>query len=297
MKDVDAYNDPLKANLKGISEIDKKIPSALFSNNPLLQLRRKNDFEVEEIFIEEEIQNANILLMKNWMLDNIHPSIKFDKSRIILDEKSHMINLVEALLRSHTLYLVCLTFFINHLEYSNLISMVLPLSLFLYALVESPFPSKAYWTFMSRYLFIIILMKMMYQLPLFCGDPSFTLVFSKECKFNEVTANSFYKRFDVMLGIRKFNGPASFPRDEGIFRGLIWDYLALISILVHRACCRGIGLWDNVTLSGDKRLFPQLNKDIKRRKTRGGRRSKMSAFNTSMNPGDNESMSIARSKA
>lgn len=195
-------------------------------------------------------------MVKTWMLERIHPSIKFENPNLALDLESPLAQLLEALFKSHTIYLVSLFFFLNHLIYSNLISMVLPLSLFLYALLESPFPPKGYWNLMTSYLFIAIMLKMLYQLPLFCGDPSFTLVFSKSCHFDEIPMNNFYNRLDVIIGIRKFHGPSSYPRDEGIFRALIWDYLALTSILIHRSCCRDIGIWENVTLSSDKRLFP-----------------------------------------
>jgi hypothetical protein len=88
--------------------------------------------------------------------------------------------------------------------------MVLPLSIFVYALLENPRPSKVYWTFVTTYVIVTISMKYFVQLPVFCSTPAWGV---KECSDLDVPAEILIKRYDFIIGLQKFNGPASFPQD------------------------------------------------------------------------------------
>lgn len=254
--DVNLFGDGVTSK-RTIEDVDdnplqiSKAPSLIYQ-----------EYEDDEIIYEISEQKKSIWVeIKRSMLSKVHLSLRYENSKVILTDKSTFFSISEAFIRSYTIFLVALFFVINHLLYANALSLILPLSLLLYGLLENPFPPKFFWLTMANYLFVIIFLKMIYQLPLFCGDPAYTLVFSEQCQLDDVSPGSFYKRWDLIIGIRKFNGNASYPRDEGIFHGLIYDYLALVSILIHRSCCENIGLWDHVTLGSDRRLFPQLRRE------------------------------------
>ena len=77
---------------------------------------------------------------------------------------------------SHLDKLVFICFIINHLVNGSLLSLVYPVSVFLFALIENPIPMKIYWKTMILYTFVQIAVKFIYQLPVFCGTPSFSIV-------------------------------------------------------------------------------------------------------------------------
>lgn len=54
------------------------------------------------------------------------------------------------------------------------------------------------------------------------------------------------KRFDFIIGVNKFAGPYSFPRDQGLLRGLIGDLIVLLSLLVLKNYLIKIGVWHYV---------------------------------------------------
>ena len=51
------------------------------------------------------------------------------------------------------------------------------------------------------------------------------------------------KRIDYIIGLHKFNGPASYPRDIGIFRGILWDLLLLIMLVNLKSFLVMTGQW------------------------------------------------------
>ena len=92
---------------------------------------------------------------------------------------------------------------------SNLITAVFPLSCFLYAVVM---PRRAlwFWKFITWYLIAEIMLKMLIQLPLFCSTPAWGMW---ECSDEELSKEQLFTRYDFIIGIFKFYGPASYPRD------------------------------------------------------------------------------------
>ena len=109
-------------------------------------------------------------------------------------------------------------FIINVVFNQSFLAMIYPFSYFLYALIENPFPPKQYWKFMSVYSGTLIVIKFIYQLPFFCGNPMFSVYTpSGLCDTSYVDSLTLWCRFDYLLGIYKFNGIYSVPEDLGIF--------------------------------------------------------------------------------
>lgn len=62
---------------------------------------------------------------------------------------------------------------------------------------------------MIFYTLVIIILKFLYQLPLFCGSPSFSLFLystSHECSTSYISPKVLASRIDFIIGIRKFSG-------------------------------------------------------------------------------------------
>ena len=64
----------------------------------------------------------------------------------------------------------------------DLLSLVLPLSLLLYGLLDRPHPSVKYFKYLQLYLLCVIIAKFLYQLPIFCASPAFTIYEPEICK-------------------------------------------------------------------------------------------------------------------
>lgn len=94
---------------------------------------------------------------------------------------------------------------------TNLVTLVFPLSAFMYSMLDNPRPSHKYWTGITFYLVVIIFLKFLIQMPLFCNTPAYSMGFSVECSNEPVTEEELIHRYDYIIGIHKFNGPASYP--------------------------------------------------------------------------------------
>lgn len=88
---------------------------------------------------------------------------------------------------------------------------MLPVSVLLYALIDSPMPNIKYWKYLMYYMFFTLTLKFLYQLPMFCSSPAFHFYTNEGCDNNEVPADILLTRLDFIIGITKFSGPASYP--------------------------------------------------------------------------------------
>jgi hypothetical protein len=64
--------------------------------------------------------------------------------------------------------------FLNFILNADLISLMLPLSVLFYALLNQPMPHVNYWKGLMVYNLVVIFIKFFYQLPIFCGTPAYT---------------------------------------------------------------------------------------------------------------------------
>ena len=74
---------------------------------------------------------------------------------------------------------------------------------------------------MSIYVLSAIDLKFLYQLPIFCGTPPYSLFSIEGCSANPVLPEVLVKRMDYIIGIHKYAVPSRFPRDEGILNGIV----------------------------------------------------------------------------
>jgi piezo-type mechanosensitive ion channel component 1/2 len=133
----------------------------------------------------------------------------------------------------------------NFVMNANLISLFIVLMVFGYSILENPIATSRFWKFFMTYMLTVISLKFLYQLPIFCGTPVYTF-YSDKCNNEDLIPQVLANRIDYIIGIHKFSGPTSYPRNEGVFRGIIADVLLLMVLLLHKQYLSKIGAWNYV---------------------------------------------------
>lgn len=162
------------------------------------------------------------------------------------------------LTRSHQLLVMAI--FFNFFMNANLISLFVVFSVQFYSILENPLPSSRFWKFMMSYLLTVISLKFLYQLPIFCGTPVYTF-YSDKCNNEELTPQTLASRIDYIIGIRKFSGPASYPKNQGIFVGIFADVTLLMFMLIHKQYLSKIGAWNYVKSNSNIYVNPSFSID------------------------------------
>lgn len=139
-------------------------------------------------------------------------------------------------------HLFCyLAFMINALVNSNVISLFFPLSMLVYALLETPRPHKYYWNTVFVYTILIVTMKFIYQISIFCvcSGVSVTWALQPTCGLPQCQfagdPNDYVASYPRLIGIEKFN--------SSFFVAILPDLLTLLSIFMHRVWLKHSGYW------------------------------------------------------
>lgn len=122
--------------------------------------------------------------------------------------------------------------FLNFILNANLISLFPALSSLVYALLDYPSANVKYYKFLMIYMLVIVAVKFLYQLPLFCGTPAYEFFSVEACDSYPVSPETLIDRIDYIIGVHKFSGPSSFPRDQGIVGGMTNDVLVLFTLML-----------------------------------------------------------------
>lgn len=123
--------------------------------------------------------------------------------------------------------IVVLLMFMVFVGNASLITLFFPLAALFYG-VLAPHKSKRFWQIVNVYLICEIFLKMLVQLPLFCSTPAFSVF---QCISEEIEEKQIMTRLDFFIGLTKFNGPSSYPKNEGILVGLFWDLLLFLALI------------------------------------------------------------------
>ena len=116
-------------------------------------------------------------------------------------------------------WLCYLVMIINHMMTSSLITLLYPLSIFCYALLEYPRPKKSYWTFCLVYTVILLGLKFLIHLQLF-----------KYIKISDKYMNEYMTElYRKKIGFKTFE--SSFSTD--FFKYILYDALVVIFILIN----------------------------------------------------------------
>jgi hypothetical protein len=95
-------------------------------------------------------------------------------------------------------------------------------------------------------------------LPVFCGTPIYTF-YSDKCNNEDLIPQTLAYRADYLIGIHKFSGPASYPRNQGIFLGIFADIVLLMAFLLHKQYLSKIGAWNYVLPQDNIYKNPSFN--------------------------------------
>ena len=124
---------------------------------------------------------------------------------------------------------ICYFFMIlDHMVSASIISIIYPLSIFCYALLEYPRPKKYYWMACLIYTMIIMFIKFIIQLKV-------VLVFITEDTYEDLILNLYNYR----IGFRYFKKTFS----RGFIKYICFDALIIFSILINRNLLITEGLW------------------------------------------------------
>lgn len=209
------------------------------------------------------LENSDDFSYYRWLKKQLWRSI--DKNLLIdltSSRKTKVTNILELLIFSFytniELFIV-IAFIINHCIDASIMSMVYPISYFGYGLVEYPFTNKYYWKIMIVYSLITITIKLVYQFPFFCGYP-FLAVFNifqdNYCEYVPLSDQEISEGFEFIIGLRKYNGEYSYPKNAGLLSGILWDIIILCLLLVMRSLLKSKGIWNFVNINSEFSKVP-----------------------------------------
>ena len=164
----------------------------------------------------------------------------------------------EAYLLTNSYALVIFAMTLNFLWNADIISFSIVLCLLLYSILENPLPTMKFYKFLMGYVLIIISIKFVYQLPIFCGTPVFTF-YSDRCNNEDITSQELSQRVDYIIGIHKYSGPSSYPRNVGTFWGILADIVLMLTLIIHKSYLTRIGAWNYVVLKDNIYKNPGFN--------------------------------------
>lgn len=199
--------------------------------------------------------------IKGFLLNYVHKTFFYEPGKYDQASKEPLLMIIVYYFISHLDKICFLLFIINHIVNDNILSIVFPASIFLYALLENPMPLKIYWKTMIFYCIFLISVKFVYQLPLFCGSPVYSIFYYSNdgmCSPKMFIEADLIDRIDYILGIHKFSGNSSYPKNVGFFFGVLWDYLVLIFLLFYRYLNESLGFWKNIRIDKNYYYIPQF---------------------------------------
>ena len=209
------------------------IDLANFTSDDMIQVK-KYFYENEELN-KNEIKDTKFESLEKFFSNEL--LIKYLKTSYIIkcifkDIFSSCIN--------HFHWLCYFIMLLNHIFSNSLLSLFYPLSIFLFAILEYPRPSKKYWNLCLIYTVLIIAIKFTVQLELFVK------IFEEENnKDAEGKIINKYGNFIInnlhhyKIGIRFYESTSSFD----FFNYIIFDALVIIILLINNYILVSRGLW------------------------------------------------------
>jgi hypothetical protein len=192
------------------------------------------------------------------MLRQVNPVLFPD--RILQAQQLGMLQLVTMALRSNTALLCWLLMVVNVMVNANLLAMVFPLAMFLVALLDSPTCDFKVWRAFLAYLAFVVLLKVTFELPVFCMNTHDYAQYSTADKADASLLDTsrwwasiqphcppslpydpqlhaeFAKSAAVLFLVKK-------PRSWSLMRWLLADILLFAALLFHSYHVHMLGCW------------------------------------------------------
>ncbi|XP_054870800.1 piezo-type mechanosensitive ion channel component 2 isoform X5 [Amphiprion ocellaris] len=163
-----------------------------------------------------ELTASDLLLNKMFYDEELEQSDKFYRGQpLILQLCYALYNMLVA----HSEFVCYLVIIINHMVSASCVTLVLPITIFLWAMLSVPRPSKRYWMTAIVYTEVTIVIKYLFQFGFF--------------PFNQSNAykNQPYHPPNI-IGVEKKDGYVHY------------DLVQLLALFFHRSILKCHGLWD-----------------------------------------------------
>ncbi|XP_072220008.1 piezo-type mechanosensitive ion channel component 2 [Leuresthes tenuis] len=176
-----------------------------------------------------ELTASELLLNKMFYDEELDQSDKFYQSQpLILQLCYALYNTLVA----HSEFVCYLVIIINHMVSASCVTLVLPITIFLWAMLSVPRPSKRYWMTAIIYTEVTIVIKYFFQFGFF--------------PFNQGKVNKNKPYFPPnIIGVEKKDGYVHY------------DLVQLLALFFHRSILKCHGLWDEDDPKGRKEAARQ----------------------------------------
>eukprot|EP00808_Paulinella_micropora_P027767 g31652.t1 len=148
-----------------------------------------------------------------------------------------LINIMFRVLVSHSEKFAYFIFFLAFFLDGSLLSAIVPLACWAYALIENPMPPKSFWTGVLWFKALQVWVLFLFQLPCFCITGiqyTYALAPDPACS----NANPPFYSTPYLLGVYKVSGSASF------FWAIFGQVMTMWVVVWHRSVLMQMGLWD-----------------------------------------------------
>ncbi|XP_061654308.1 piezo-type mechanosensitive ion channel component 2 [Phyllopteryx taeniolatus] len=163
-----------------------------------------------------ELTASELLLNKMFYDEELDQSEKFYQSQpLVLQLCYALYNMLVA----HSEMVCFLVIIINHMVSANFATLVLPVTIFLWAMLSVPRPSKRYWMTAIVYTEVTIVIKYFFQFGFFPFNQ------------NKIEKDNPYHPPNI-IGVEKKNGYVHY------------DLVQLLALFFHRSILKCHGLWD-----------------------------------------------------
>jgi hypothetical protein len=238
-------------------DIELKLFQDMFHCNDINQELKPKQLEIPTYYndIKKALKKG---LDSSLLLDLNSPN----KLRI-----NDLFEIILYLIYSNIEKVIFLAFILNICTDASIMSLIYPVSYLGYGLLEYPFTNKQYWRTLLVYSLLVITIKILYQLPFFCGYPFysvFNIFRDNYCEYYTVTEQQITLSIDYLIGLRKYNGEYSYPKNMGLFSGIFLDLIIMTLLLIQRSLLKSKGIWSFIRINNEFTKVPTFEEDKKK---------------------------------
>ena len=221
-------------NLLKLNKFAKRMLSFDNTNEAKNEIKIQNNGELLELFriqSEKEKEQKDKEESKEKKIEHIEELFettlfkRYLKTGYLIE---HILLHIQALFINNFTWICYFFMILSHMMSSSLITLIYPLSIFCYALLEYPRPKKNYWIACLVYTMIIMFIKFIIQLKL-------VHIFITEDTYTEIIEQIYYYR----IGFRYYRSMFS----KGFIKYILFDILVILSICINRNLLLTEGLW------------------------------------------------------
>ena len=199
---------------------------------------KKDGIDIVELFriqtekerVEKEKKEKEIEMKKQKLkyIEDLFDTKLFKKYLTTNYQIRHIISYLQSFFMNNFTWICYFFMVLDHMISSSIITLIYPISIFCYALLEYPRPKKSYWMACLVYTMIIMFIKFIIQLKII-------MLFIPEDTYTELINKLYYYR----IGFKYFS--SSFSRS--FIKYICFDALVIFSILINRNLLITEGLW------------------------------------------------------